>query len=342
MIEENLIVPDKEIKKLYAKFIKESGKKSSKKQYDDFKLGVRYCQMLPFYPSPEFPLCSQLIERMTKIRTRIIGLDFDYNTYTFLLSYLSIKHHFPKELISSISCELSSSRMGYHIIIRLTKSITLLENMMYRGMLGDCSMRLIMSINRLMTGKVGRHRFDLLFTKKGRQKVKKFDMERILKPHKKKIKLIMDNWGNEKMNDEIRAVADDLAEKLPKKKMFTAGFMFNGETTKEIVKRIADSARSKSSMKGERPGFRFKLGKSSVGEVGNLPSYTYYFSVFGRDGKHSTRRAAYMWNNVLKELMGNKDFKEFRDLIGKAPKKVAAILKKYGVSFYWKGKEWTQ
>lgn len=286
---------------------------------------------------------TRVTKRLIQGETKYIGIDIDYSTKNFVRAYFVALRYFPERQIRT---ELSSSGSGYHILIRLDKPITLLESLMYRCVLNDCSNRLKLSVARMVANVPGNHHFDLIFDVKNGKKVKPFDMKKLLKPHKERVERIIQNWGDVEVEGDIKIIADDIDDKLPKKELWTDGFNFKGEKLREIIARISDSARTKSAMKGESPGFRYMIKKNVH------PDWDYVFAVFGRDANHAYKRATYIWFNAIKE-MGLEDYNKVKELLGKNKAvrgkkdegveirgELAGILTKIGISLYWKPKKW--
>ena len=104
-----------------------------------------------------------------------ISIDIDdFDVRRVLLTYVNAKKFFKD---SKIEVEISSSGSGFHVIIH--KDVSVMDNLMYRAVLGDDPVRIAYSLRRYAMLNEP-YTVDILFVKKDGKYVKKIDIDKIL------------------------------------------------------------------------------------------------------------------------------------------------------------------
>jgi hypothetical protein len=278
-------------------------------------------------------MLTRALKHLIVAKYETIVIDIDYRHYEFVKSYLHAKVIFPK---AKIDAELSSSRLGYHIIIRPKKPVMLIENILYRALIGDCTGRLKLSLKKLAMSNGGDDDYDHLFANKNGRNVKKLNMDKLLKPFAKDVKWIIKHWGSPKVPDKITKITEKIGKKIPKNERWVASFPFNSNLAREIVETIGESAKKCSLAKGEDSTFHYRVFKDHQYQWG------FVCMVYASNRNLAYRRIAYMWRNLLKELgfdqneiiLEASNMKKERDA-NVRKEMLRKLHKKTGVGLYW-------
>jgi len=213
-----------------------------------------------------------------------IGIDRDSNrVFDLLLTYFKAKKMFPK---AEIVARLSPSRRGFHIIIK--KKNTILENFFYRSILNDDAERIRLNMEKFALNN-DEVENDLLFTSKGKKKIKELNMNAIIEGHETDIKDIEENWGTNNGLEKIETLSKKVEKEIPTKKVWICSIGFNGEALREKIKKIC----SDTNVKDET--FRYKIYQSY------FPKYEYLLVIFGNRNKDQSMQRGAWFKKILKK-----------------------------------------
>jgi len=222
-------------------------------------------------------------------KTNYIGIDIDDKSiFNFLLTYFALRERFKD---AEIITEISSSGGGFHIIVKLKKEITIIENWLERSLFDD-SMRLMLNLRKfyLSEGKDKNH--DLIFTEKAGKKVKKFNMDNVLRNYRNDVKEIEKLWGSNEALEKIKILAEKIEKdnKIPIKDVWITTIGIKGEVMKEKIKKIAEDI----SMQDE--SFKWHMF------ISYFPDYDFCLCIKSNSKTQAFQRGSWFRRIVKKEL----------------------------------------
>lgn len=221
---------------------------------------------------------------------RVFGVDIDSSSvFNLLRMYLDVKVMFPE---SEIIVRQSSSGLGFHLIIRLPHEITVLEDILFRAVLGDCSLRVIISLKKIFLSDGEEQYPDIIFDEKNNKKDEPFNFNALLKPFSEKIDYIINNWGRGECLAMIKEVSDQIKPEIEsiQKEIYMCCVGFSGDELKERIKKIATDTFEKDN------SFKWKIYQSY------FKDYDYVFIVYSNNKDQAMQRGAWMKKVLKKEF----------------------------------------
>lgn len=170
-----------------------------------------------------------MLNKMFDKKTEKISVDLDdISSQRLLRTFLMAKKFFPN---SKIEVRLSPSHSGYHVIIH--KKISALENIFWRAMLDDDEVRIVLSLKKIFMNPDAP--VDIAFDIKGGGKAEVIDLEKILKPYKKRIERILKRWDGS-VDGDVSKIAEEIKGRLPIRERWVFAAAFKGSGLKESIK----------------------------------------------------------------------------------------------------------
>ena len=228
-----------------------------------------------------------------------IGIDIDdISERRLLMAWLMAKRFFPEE---TIEVRYSPSHTGFHLIIH--KEVTVLENLLWRAMLRDDAVRIMISLRRFFMNP-GEKYIDLLFDDHTGGSAEVLDIQHFLRPFQRKIQKILKNWDNG-VDEMVNEIAEENEGKLPTKRTYITSFAFNTVGLKDKIQKICEDIHDGT---GERPGdptFRWKIYQNYS------PQSDFVLAIFSASKDQAMQRG--MWFLKVKknkpEVLSEEDIK---------------------------------
>ncbi len=169
--------------------------------------------------------CGKEIKKLLDKKVDYIGFDIDGGNVSKLLRlYFALKKVFPR---SKIDVYVSSSRRGFHVIVR--KKVSVLENLYWRALLGDDNIRISLNLRKMFSNPNESFNDVLFDIKKGKHRVK-INLEKILSKHSELVKKYLEH----KRWEDLIVLSDLVRMELPIIKKWIVCIPFNEEKFFEI------------------------------------------------------------------------------------------------------------
>ncbi|MFQ6118366.1 MAG: hypothetical protein ACE5KE_00610 [Methanosarcinales archaeon] len=215
-----------------------------------------------------------------------IGIDLDTTSiFDLLLTYFNAKKMFQD---ATITTEISSSNRGFHIIIKTKKEINKFDNFLIRAVLGDCSERLKLSLEKAFLNPKEKYN-DLIFTKKGNNNVKIFNLENILNNYRKDVNFINKHWGDNLALERIEKLSKKVGRKIKTKNLWLTCFAFSTDSLRVKLSKVC------SDIYVNDPSFKYKIYQNYN------PDTEYLLIIFSETKNKAFQRGEWFLKNVFDE-----------------------------------------